>query len=306
MFAYAKFSRFDFGVFRILGDGLGNLLFPWARAIIGARKYGLAAIWPTWMQFKVGPFLRWERDKRFYYGLFKPSNEYIAGFKKLWVLANCPRVSEFDFFRNPCAISSHSIVVFSGMEDYFKDILKDHALVKHELLNIVRREHNVGINSCRNSIAVHVRLGDFSIPKEQRYLDINKSGNTNFRLPLEWYIFMVRALRQKLGEEYEVYVFSDGHDDELAELLALPNCKRLGFGSSIADLLALSSSYILIASGSTFSMWASYFGRMPVVWYPGQLRQRLYYERPNAEIELRQGQDVPESFIELIVAHNKL
>jgi len=33
-------------------------------------------------------------------------------------------------------------------------------------------------------------------------------------------------------------------------------------------------------------MWASYLGRMPVIWYPGQLRQKLYLEKPNAEIEV--------------------
>lgn len=306
MFAYAKLSRYDFGVFRLLGDGLGNLLFPWARAIVGAQKYGLTAIWPTWIQFKVGPFLRCERDKRFYSGLFRPSDEYISGFKKLCLLAICSRLSELDFFRNSGTVSSHAIVIFNGMEDYFKEIITDHALVKHELLKIIRHEHEIGIKSCGNSIAVHVRLGDFSLPKEQMDLDIEKSGHTNFRLPLIWYISMVRSLRRKLGDECKVYVFSDGREDELAELLTFPNCQRLSFGSSIADLLALSSSDVLIASGSTFSMWASYLGRMPVIWHPGQLRQRLYYERPNAEIELGQGQDVPESFIETIVTDSKL
>jgi hypothetical protein len=50
----------------------------------------------------------------------------------------------------------------------------------------------------------------------------------------------------------------------------------MSFGSAIADLWALSNANVLVASGSTFSMWASYLGRMPVIWHPGQLSCPLY------------------------------
>jgi hypothetical protein len=55
---------------------------------------------------------------------------------------------------------------------------------------------------------------------------------------------------------------------------------------------------LLIASGSTFSMWASYLGRMPVIWYKGQLRQRLYYESPASEIEIALAEIPSGSFLE--------
>ncbi len=300
MFAYAKLSQYDFGIFRVMGVGLGNLLFPWARAVVSARKQGLTMIWPTWVQLKAGPFLRGEIDKRLYSGLFRPPEDYVSGFKKLCILTTCHRSSELDFLRNPNAVPSRSIVVFSGWKDCFNTILRDHALVKNELLKMARVENKIGVKNYGTSIAVHIRLGDFSIPENIRDLDIAKSGLTNFRLPLSWYISMLKALRRKMGEECKVYVFSDGRDDELEELLNIPGCERLSFGSSLADLLALSSSTVLIASGSTYSMWASYLGRMPVIYYPGQLRQKLYFQRPYAEIELSQGQDIPDSFIETI------
>lgn len=298
MFVYAKLSSYDFGIFRVLGDGLGNLLFPWARAIVAARQQGHTAIWPTWTQFKAGPFLRGEMDKRLYYGLFTPPADYISGIRKLYILASCPRISEADFYKNPGTVPSRLMIVFSGHENYFDKILKDHALVKSELLKIVDEQHKLGIINYSGSISVHVRMGDFSIPLKQTDLDIKKSGHTNFRLSFSWYISMVNTLRRKMGEECKVYIFSDGRDDELEELLNIPGCERLSFGSSIADLLALSSSNVLIASGSTFSMWASYLGRMPVIWHPGQMRQNLYYEHPHAEIELNQDQEVPDSFFE--------
>jgi hypothetical protein len=42
-------------------------------------------------------------------------------------------------------------------------------------------------------------------------------------------------------------------------------------------------------------MWAAYLGRMPAVWHKGQLRQRLYYEQPEIELEFEGG--LPENFI---------
>ena len=35
-------------------------------------------------------------------------------------------------------------------------------------------------------------------------------------------------------------------------------------------------------------MWADYLGRMPVIWHPGQLRQKIYN---NNEIEIECGID---------------
>jgi hypothetical protein len=125
-------------------------------------------------------------------------------------------------------------------------------------------------------------LGDFSTPQNEAVL---KSGAQNYRIPISWYVDQVKQLRQQVNRDVPVYIFSDGRNDELSELLSLPNCQRISFGSSIADILALSKSNILIASGSTFSMWASYLGRMPVIWYKSQLRQRLYYEKTLVEFE---------------------
>ena len=68
----------------ILGrGGLGNMLFPWARAEIFCRKTGAQMLAPEWTRVKIGPILRGEKDKRTYMNHF--DNEgYIAGIKK-WV-----------------------------------------------------------------------------------------------------------------------------------------------------------------------------------------------------------------------------
>lgn len=296
IYSYAQLSPMDLGIVRFLGTGLGNLLFSWARSIVASCRYGLSPIWPTWPQFKIGTFLRMEKDKRFYYNLFSNrSKNYISGLRKLYLLVSCPHISEEEFNKKDV---EDVIVIFKGMRGLFQPILKDHTLVKKELLRIVHEKFKKGLfYDFQNSISVHVRMGDFSIPRRAEDLDV-RSGRVNYRLPLSWYVSIIRKMRNILGNDVKIYIFSDGTDDELEELLSLDKSKRLHFGSSIADMLALSASNILIAAGSTFSMWASYLGRMPIIWYRGQLRQRLYYNNPGIEIEMTEEDKIPWNFIE--------
>jgi hypothetical protein len=77
-------------------------------------------------------------------------------------------------------------------------------------------------------------------------------------------------------------------------LLSQENVRRREFGSSIADILALSRSRILIASGSTFSQWASYLGQIPTITHPGKIDQSVMLENTDTEIEWTPGDAMPD------------
>jgi hypothetical protein len=286
-------------MFRVFGPGLGNLLFPWARFVVLTRKYGMKPIWPTWPQVKIGTIYRREMDKRLYNILFKCPKNYIKGWKKLFLLLFQSHVAESAFEK--CVSSSDGgwkgkVIIFSGMNDYFSKIKEDYKTVKKELLKITLTKHKIGLNyDFKNSISVHVRLGDF----RKSLLREREQASINVRLPLQWYVQIIDQLRSSLGRPIPVYIFSDGRNSELREILDLENTKRLSFGSAIADLLGMSQSSILVASGSTFSMWATYLGRMPVIWYRGQLRQRLYMEEHEAEVECALNENLPPYFLSL-------
>lgn len=253
-------------------------------------------VWPTWAQFKLGPLLRMEQDKRFYHDLFSPPEDYLSGLRKLEVLWGTPRIAE-RYLAEWEDAPRRALVVFEGMEHYFRDILEDHALVRSELLRMTRAAHKRGLAvNFGRTISVHVRLGDFSVAPISDASGA-ASGHVNFRLPISWYVEAVSEIRRGVGEAWPVHVFSDGTDRELEQLLRLPGCSRAGFGSGLADMLALSRAHVLVASGSTFSMWASFLGRMPVVWHPTQIRQRLYYEDADKEEVLAEGKRLSAAFI---------
>ena len=164
---------------------------------------------------------------------------------------------------------------------------------------MTRPQHKTGLqHGDTPSISIHIRLGDFASPGEGM-----EPGEPCVRVPLGWYVAKIAALRSVLGP-LPVHVFSDGADDELREILALPNSHRLTFGSALADMLALSRAPVLVASpGSTFAVWAAYLGRMPVIWYPTVQPRQLHYNQPDAEIASAMAESVPVSFVDAIRRH---
>ncbi|HWN11863.1 MAG TPA: hypothetical protein VNO50_21730 [Pyrinomonadaceae bacterium] len=291
-YSYAQLGGLDTGFFRIGGTGLANLLFPWAHFVVGTSRYGLKPLAPTWPQFKTGPLLRAETDKRFYADLFRVPPDQVSGLRKMLLLATLPRVSQADF-DNAATTRESRLVEFDQKGPMFDWILNEHALVKQELLRITRDHHKAALQfDFRNSISVHVRLGDFQVESLQT--------------PIEWFAGAIREVRRTVGSDIRVHIFSDGTDDELRPLLDLARVSRIGFGSSIADLLGLSCAKVLIANGgSSFSKWASYIGRMPVIWRTGTLYQKLYSENAGSEIEWQPGEGFTEAFTQCLISATK-
>ncbi|NEP77045.1 MAG: hypothetical protein F6K39_02015 [Okeania sp. SIO3B3] len=283
IYVYPRLSRFDTGFFRISGPGLGNLLFPWARATIFAQKHGLPIIQPSWPQVKLKTLFDNTADRRLYTGLFNPGKDYIIDLKRLSTLALLPHSTEDD--RNTVLANGkqNRIIDFMGNRGLFNGIKGHNDLVRRELLAIVKEEHLTGMrHDFNNSMTIHIRRGDFAV---EQFAGQYKTGKGNLRVPLDWYVRLVQDVRSVLGQSMRVFVFSDGTDEELADLLSMKDVIRLDFGSSIADMLALSSSKLLVASCSSFSTWASYLGRMPTIWPTGQRLYSVNSQDPAKEFE---------------------
>jgi hypothetical protein len=297
-YSFANLGGVELGIFRLRGVGLANCLFPWARCAVVSRKHELARIASTWPQLCHRQWIQGDLDKRVYSGLFDERASTIGGIRKLALLSSLPRVAENDFLFNPDALE-RGVVTFSGIEGYFETILGDHAFVRDLLFNSTRGEHKEGLRTS-HQICVHVRLGDFVEPDTSKGLAVR--AGYHVRQPREWFVHIINQIRGRLGFCAPVSVFSDGSDEEIRPLLAMPHVHRISFGSSIADLLALSTAKTLIASSSTFSMWAAFLGRMPVIWPPGMRRQRLYPDHSEYEPEIG-FEPLPEQVASVIARH---
>ncbi len=292
IYTFASLSKGESFGFRLGGPGLGNLLFPWARSVAFAKRHNLHRINSTWRTVKLGPLLRGEFDKRLYSDLF--TEHETGGLKKFLLLTFARKIPEKmanEYLENRKNESSPAVILFKGMDRLFEPIINDHVVVKEELLKMVSSRHKEEASKFdAKGISVHIRMGDFSLPPDERTL---REGHWNYRLPLKWYVNVIESIRKEIGYDIEVNLFSDGTDDELKEVLGLANVHRRFFGSAIADMIALSESKLLIASASTFSMWASYLGRMPTIWYPGLHRQKLFLEGGRFEGTLDYDEKLP-------------
>lgn len=230
---------------------------------------------PRWWRVRVGPYLRRERDKRRYDVLFRPSGwrDRLLRSAALVAMRRHPE---------PSALESRpeagGLYLFRGLTGGFAPFVSRRSVVRSALLATVRPAFlpAPAPEAGREPfIAVHVRRGDFSLPSSTEL----HGGGHNYRIPIEWYVGALRALRAAVGRAVPTLVFSDGSEAELAPLLSERRTALSRDRHAIVDLLKMSESGALIASGSTFSMWASFLGQVPAVWHPGQRRELLLGDR---------------------------
>lgn len=246
-----KLSRLDFGFFRLGGPGLGNLLFPIARAVVGSVKYRGAFINGTFPQLKIGPFLRREKDKRFYSREFvsSPCKESI---KRLNLFLG-PTASEDEFALGE-ALSS--VVVFTGLGEFFYPLTGFEDLLRSFFYENNRYQI---ANERKEGIAVHVRLGDFA-PVTAR-----NSGQANVQNSVDWYRGAISRARKIIGNKSRVILFSD--EPTKANIL-FPDLRIANESpNALSELLHMSQYDALVGSNSTFSLWASFLGGGFSIWH---------------------------------------
>lgn len=236
-------ARYLTPFFRLGGNGLANCMFVVARAMLRARDIGAEIIEPTWFNIGIGPYLRGERDKRHYLGIFERISGN-SGMRKLLLLA----------------LKRKDIERVEGLSGYFQPILNDSRFVRDSFWKITAKKHKRAVDeeNFSDTIAVHIRLGDYSSER---------------RTSLSWYKECITHISSARKKPLRFVVFSDGTDEELTEILKIPHVVRSKFSNAIEDIWAISRCKGLIASDSTFSGWGAYLGQVP------SLFQKKHYGR---------------------------
>ena len=252
-YVYAKLGlptsyRFDFGLFRVGGVGLGNLLITWGRAEILALQYQAKMINPTWPQICPGPIIRFESDSRLYSNIFVSHTSYACSYEKFMAIHRYRQYSELHI-ENALQESSSTIIV-EGIEGMFKPLQTKRDYLIDRLRTITNMEHRFTDIMRNGVLGVHIRLGDFK-----------KLGwDTN----LGWYIETLRIIyRNFLISSIEIYTDEINIPGLISQIEKSAPGIPIAFiqGSAMYCITRLASSQFIIGSHrSTFSMWAYFLG----------------------------------------------
>lgn len=259
--------------------GLGNCLLVWARAAVFAHLNGLPLQTLGWNQFRIGPWLRRERTKRFYGGYFRssaPLADRLLVRPRLLLsratghLLN-PPVEKIDLAH----LGRSSVIVFDQMphwKDWFRDLKAHRRYVRDRLFEELKPSIKRELDACpRPVIGVHVRLGD-SRPLQPGENFATIGGRT----PLEHFQEVIRELRKTLGARTPVTLFSDGYVDELRPLLMEPLVSLAPPRRDIVDMLLLARSSVIVASAlSSFSYWSGFLSDAPLILHPEHIYEPI-------------------------------
>ena len=249
--------------------GLANMLFAWARAEVFCRDHGALLLAPQWVNvLRVGPWLRRERDKRYYLANFSNAG-MIQGLRRFAVLKAFRHLDEAEYSRDAqTGEKGVRVVDFRGMERFFEPFLTAQPYVKERLFAIASAPILEQLEQLPEEpfIGVHIRRGDFT--------------TGGIATPDDWYVRAVaQALRAVGGDRRSlpIRVFSDADPESLRFLSeAFPRVVLTPKAPALLDLLQLSRCAALVGtSRSSFSMWAAFLGQMTSYWHPVEMPPAL-------------------------------
>ena len=284
---------FDFGLFRIGGPGLGNCLLSWARASVAADTFGLRRVSPAWPSCKIGRLLRGDHDKRFFADLFHSEPDAVDGAGKLTDSCHVQATTFCRSFRDRARSTIIAIRGLGRCGGAHVFLGADRASKRYRCpagQDELRRHNLAALKDLgQPDLAVHVRLGDFLVGTAD-------GSFVNRRISLDWYARQIRRVQAEAGRSLDIAIFSDGDAAELNELTKIKGTQLIQTGSPIGDLFGLALAKCLIASASTFSMWAAYLSGAPSIWHPGAHFQQVG-DQPDCEIEHSGEVPFPQPFL---------
>jgi hypothetical protein len=271
------------------GMGFGNRLFPWARCRLFAHLNQATMISPAWVRPAIGQVFRGGVDYRSYLrqlvllGLFRDRPGDLSLLGGLFKTRGLPDTNEPEFLQEPTGAESlhgDSLIVFKGLGRFFDPLQGCSAFLRNELVEITRPRYlDVTARFPSVPIGMCIRCGnDFDPSPIDR--QVLRSGE---KTPVSWFAQSLEQIRHAAGYPAAAFIVSDGTPEQLQALLKLENVNLVRPGSAVSDLLVMSKSRVLLASGSSsFAAWGAFFGQMPTASHPGQPMQvewRLTPER---------------------------
>lgn len=263
------------------GAGLGNELVPWARAAVAGHVLDARTLPPA--------FGLNSRNYRLYFDT--PRFDWLSHRLLEHTLPHF-EFTEADFLEHggeclSSAIRSYAaqhrlsersawVLTTQGMWGGYRHIVEARDFVRSRLYLSNYTAANLAtiqsrLDAGRITVGMHVRLGDFQSASNLK----TYQGQFSVSLPIDWYVSIARSLRNRLGNQVQFLVVSDGTPQQLAPLL--DNCEAITTldipNSDVSDMLALANTDLLVCSVSSYSAWAAFLSDAPYLWFEPNLQQ---------------------------------
>ena len=248
--------------------GLGNQLFPLMHAAVFAKINNLTLMVIGYHQFKIGPYLRKEKSKRNYKGFFKFEKNIFSAFYDELKVKNILNKNEVIYEPQlDLSVDQKTKNVFffekvPSYNDYFIHLKPYRNLVIKLLNDFIFDDIFIKLKNIPNpEIGVHIRMGDF------RKLNVGEEfAGGHVRTPESYFVNIINGIRNIIGGDIKVNVFTDGYKNEFDTIFNLKNIEIVEGNNDLVDMLLLSKSKIIvITTGSTFSYWAGFLSDAPMI-----------------------------------------
>jgi hypothetical protein len=250
--------------------GLGNLLLIWARAYVFSEINHLPLVTSSWWAFRWGAWLRNEKKKRLYWGYFR-ENGFLRRLGIQWFRLTHKIVHEPPIQKIDTRVSGNQLFLFDRVivdNDLFGSIRDYSDLISQKLYEMLNPKLKKQLETyVPPVISIHIRRGDF------------KMGNPI--TPESFFIKTINEIRKAANEDLPVTVFTDANEDEIMEVLALPETHMASPKADILDILLMSKSkFVILSRSSTFSYWAAFLSDALVIRPAGDWQLKIKDKLP--------------------------
>jgi hypothetical protein len=250
--------------------GLGNLLLIWARAYVFSEINHIPMVTSSWWAFRWGAWLRNEKKKRLYWGYFR-ENGFLERLGIQWFRLTHKVVHEPPVQKIHDHDSGNELFLFDRViadNDLFGPIRDYSDLIKRKLYEMLNPKLKKQLETYVSPvISIHIRRGDF------------KMGNPI--TPESFFIKSINEIRKAANEDLPVTVFTDANEDEIMEVLSLPETHLASPKADILDILLMSKSkFVILSRSSTFSYWAAFLSDALVIRPAGDWQLKIKDQLP--------------------------
>ena len=240
--------------------GLGNKLFPWARAKIYAKENGVPMLRQRWVSIRGA-------------GVTRGGIDYMNFLRKIYLFDNFRNdADEVSALNKPSGAvvvrslleaknlsQNRGTVVFKwDAEHNFSELAAHHGHIVNKIHAITKDKWKASVdNLTREShIGLNIRCGNDFAPQSD-------TSSTYRKTDILWYVEALAKLRAR-NIKNPAFIVTDGPASILGNFKGIANVHYIQTGAAIADLLLLSRASILLGCGpSSFSAWAGFLGGMP-------------------------------------------